>query len=160
LRAALREDPDIIVVGELRDRETISLAITAAETGHLVYGTLHTNNAVRTINRILDVFPPDQAPQIRSMVSESLRGVVSQRLVPTADGKRRIPVVEILTVNLAVSNLIREGKTFQIPGLMQVGKTSGMCLLDDSLEAYVKQGLITREEARRHAEKPDRFGQA
>jgi twitching motility protein PilT len=157
LRAALREDPDIIVVGELRDRETIGLAISAAETGHLVYGTLHTNNAVRTINRILDVFPPEQVPQIRSMVSESLRGVVSQRLVAMADGKRRVPALEILTANLAVSNLIREGKTFQIPGLMQVGRTSGMCLLDDSLADLVARGVIAKEEAVRHAENPGRF---
>ncbi len=157
LRAALREDPDIIVVGELRDRETISLAISAAETGHLVYGTLHTNSAVRTINRILDVFPPDQAPQIRSMVSESLRGIVSQRLVPELNGKGRVPAIEILTVNLAVSNLIREGKTFQIGGLMQVGKSQGMCLLDDSLADYVGRGLISKEAARGLAEKSERF---
>ncbi len=157
LRAALREDPDIIVIGELRDRETTSLAITAAETGHLVYGTLHTNNAVRTINRILNTFPPEEAPQILSMVSESLRGIISQRLVPTADGKRRVPVMEILVVTPAISNLIREEKTYQIPSLMQVGKTSGMRLLDDSLDEYVNQRVITKEEARRHAEKPERF---
>ena len=157
LRAALREDPDIIVVGELRDRETISLAITAAETGHLVFGTLHTNNAVRTINRILDAFPPEEAPQIRSMVSESLRGVISQKLVPAADGKRRVPLLEILSVTPAVSSLIREAKTYQIPNIMQVGRTSGMRLLDDSLAEYLEQGVITREEARRHAENPEEF---
>ena len=158
LRAALREDPDIIIVGELRDLASIALAITAAETGHLVFGTLHTNSAVRTINRILDVFPAKQASQIRSMVSESLRGIVSQRLVLTADKKRRLPAVEILSVTPAVSNLIREGKTFQIQSLMQVGKTSGMRLLDDSLAEYLGQGRITMEEAHRHAEKKEQFG--
>jgi twitching motility protein PilT len=157
LRAALREDPDIIVVGELRDRETISLAITAAETGHLVFGTLHTNNAVRTINRILDAFPPEEAPQIRSMVSESLRGIISQKLVPTADGKRRVPALEILSVTPPVSSLIREAKAYQIPNIMQVGRKSGMRLLDDSLAKYVEQRVITKEEARRHAENPEEF---
>ncbi|MBW1810413.1 MAG: type IV pilus twitching motility protein PilT [Deltaproteobacteria bacterium] len=157
LRAALREDPDIIVVGEMRDRETISLAISAAETGHLVYGTLHTNNAVRTINRILDAFPPEQVSQIRSMVSSSLRGVISQRLLPTADGKSRVPVLEILVVTPAVSNLIREGKMFQIPGIMQMSKNLGMRELDDSLAEYVEQGIITRETASQNAGNPERF---
>ena len=119
LRAALREDPDIIVIGELRDLETIQLAITAAETGHLVLGTLHTNNAIRTINRVLDVFPPKQQSQIRAMVSESLRAIVSQRLIPTADGTRRVPALEVLYVKPSVSNLIREEKTFQIRSMMQ-----------------------------------------
>ncbi len=113
LRAALREDPDIIVIGELRDLETISLAITAAETGHLVLGTLHTNNAIRTINRILDVFPPKQQEQIRTMVSESLRAVVSQRLVVKADGSGRVPALEVLVCNKAVGNLIRERRPFR-----------------------------------------------
>ncbi|MBW2262697.1 MAG: PilT/PilU family type 4a pilus ATPase [Deltaproteobacteria bacterium] len=157
LRAALREDPDIIIVGELRDMASIALAITAAETGHLVFGTLHTSSAIRTINRILDVFPAKQAPQIRSMVSESLRGIISQRLVLTADKKRRVPAVEVLSVNHAVSNLIREGKTFQIHSLMQVGRTSGMRLLDDALAEYLSQGVITMDEARRHAEKKEQF---
>jgi twitching motility protein PilT len=157
LRAALREDPDIIIVGELRDRESIALAITAAETGHLVFGTLHTSSAIRTINRILDVFPPQQAPQIRSMVSESLRGIVSQRLVPTADGKRRVPAVEVLTVTPAVSNLIRDGKTFQIRSAMQVGRSSGMRLLDDSLAEWVERGVIANKDALEHAEKRERF---
>lgn len=157
LRAALREDPDIIVVGELRDRDTIALAISAAETGHLVYGSLHTNNAVRTINRILDAFPPEQAGQIRSMVSESLRGIISQRLVPNVDGTGRVPILEILTVNNAVSNLVREGKMFQIPGTMQVGRALGMRVLDDSLAEAVKAGQITREEALKWCESVDRF---
>ena len=114
LRAALREDPDVIAIGELRDLETISLAITAAETGHLVLGTLHTNDAARTINRILDAYPPDQQSQIRAMISESLRAIVSQRLVPTVDGSRRVPALEILLVNISVSNLIREERVFQL----------------------------------------------
>lgn len=157
LRAALREDPDVIVIGELRDLETISLAITAAETGHLVMGTLHTNNAVRTINRVLDVFPPKQQSQIRAMVSESLRAIISQRLVPTADGSRRVPALEALFVKPAVSNLIREEKTFQIRSVMQTGKNEGMCLLDDSLLELVKAGTVSKEVARRNAEDPRRF---
>ncbi|MCA2981941.1 MAG: PilT/PilU family type 4a pilus ATPase [Myxococcaceae bacterium] len=157
LRAALREDPDIIMIGELRDLETIQLAISAAETGHLVMGTLHTNNAIRTINRILDVFPPKQQSQIRAMVSESLRAIVSQRLVLSADGNRRIPVLEVLYVKPSISNLIREEKTFQIRSVMQTGRSEGMCLLDDSLAELVKSGQITKAEARRHAEDPKRF---
>lgn len=157
LRAALREDPDIIVIGELRDLETISLAITAAETGHLVLGTLHTNNAVRTINRVLDVFPPKQQSQIRAMVSESLRAVVSQRLIPTVDGARRIPALEVLYVKPSVSNLIREEKTFQIRSIMQTGRGDGMTLLDDSIAELVKVGQVNKETARRFAEDPKRF---
>ena len=157
LRAALREDPDIIVIGELRDLETISLAITAAETGHLVLGTLHTNNAIRTINRVLDVFPPKQQSQIRAMVSESLRAVVSQRLIPTIDGMRRLPAVEVLYVKTAISNLIREEKTFQIRSVMQTGRSDGMTLLDDSIADLVKIGQVTKETARRFAEDPKRF---
>jgi twitching motility protein PilT len=157
LRAALREDPDIIVIGELRDLETIQLAISAAETGHLVMGTLHTNNAIRTINRILDVFPPKQQSQIRAMVSESLRAIVSQRLVLSADGSRRLPALEVLYVKPSVSNLIREEKTFQIRSIMQTGRSEGMCLLDDSLSDLVKSGQVSKAEARRHAEDPKRF---
>jgi twitching motility protein PilT len=157
LRAALREDPDIIVIGELRDLETIQLAITAAETGHLVLGTLHTNNAIRTINRVLDVFPPKQQSQIRAMVSESLRAIVSQRLIPTADGARRLPAIEVLYVKPAISNLIREEKTFQIRSVMQTGKSEGMTLLDDSILDLVKTGQVTKEVARRFAEDPKRF---
>jgi len=157
LRAALREDPDIIVIGELRDLETISLAITAAETGHLVIGTLHTNNAIRTINRIVDAFPPKQQSQIRAMVSESLRAIVSQRLVPTVDGSRRVPAVETLFVKPSVSNLIREEKTFQIRSVMQTGRSEGMVLLDDSLNDLVKAGTISKAAARAVAEDPKRF---
>ena len=157
LRSALREDPDIIVIGELRDLETIQLAITAAETGHLVLATLHTNNAVRTINRILDVFPPKQQSQVRSMVSESLRAIVSQRLLPAIDGVRRLPALEVLFVKPAVSNLIREEKTFQIRSVMQVGRAEGMTLLDDSLNDLVKSGQVAKDVARRYAEDPKRF---
>jgi twitching motility protein PilT len=157
LRAALREDPDIIVIGELRDLETIQLAITAAETGHLVLGTLHTNNAIRTINRVLDVFPPKQQSQIRAMVSESLRAIVSQRLIPTTDNTRRVPALEVLYVKPAISNLIREEKTFQIRSVMQTGRADGMMLLDDSIDALVKQGQVSAATARRFAEDPKRF---
>jgi twitching motility protein PilT len=157
LRAALREDPDIIVIGELRDLETIQLAITAAETGHLVLGTLHTNNAIRTINRVLDVFPPKQQSQIRAMVSESLRAIVSQRLIPTSDGTKRLPALEVLYVKPSVSNLIREEKTFQIRSIMQTQRGEGMTLLDDSINDLLKMGQITKEIARRFAEDPKRF---
>jgi twitching motility protein PilT len=158
LRAALREDPDVIAIGELRDLETISLALTAAETGHLVLGTLHTGGAIRTIDRLIGVFPPDQQSQVRTMLSESLRAVVSQRLVARADGTGRVPALEVLVVNKAVGNLIRENKAFQIRSILQTGAAQGMCLLDSSLEALVKAGTITRDEARRNAEEPKRFG--
>jgi len=157
LRGALREDPDIIAIGELRDLETISLALTAAETGHLVLATLHTNNAIRTVNRILGVFPPSQQDQIRTMVSESLRAVVSQRLVTRADGNGRVPALEILVVNKAVGNLIRENKTFQIKSVLQTGGAQGMCLLDASLADLLKKGVITREEALKHTDDPAKF---
>jgi twitching motility protein PilT len=157
LRAALREDPDIIAIGELRDLETISLALTAAETGHLVLATLHTNNAIRTVNRILGVFPPNQQDQIRTMVSESLRAIVSQRLVARADGNGRVPAIEVLMGNKAVGNLIRDNKTFQLKSILQTGGSQGMCLLDGSLAELVKSKVITREEALRHAEEPQRF---
>jgi twitching motility protein PilT len=160
LRAALREDPDIIAIGELRDLETISLALTAAETGHLVLATLHTNNSIRTVNRILGVFPPSQQDQIRTMVSESLRAVVSQRLVVRADGHGRVPALEILMANKAVGNLIRDNKTFQIKSVLQTGASQGMCMLDASLADMVKNRVITREEALRNAEDPSKFGGA
>jgi twitching motility protein PilT len=157
LRAALREDPDVIALGELRDLETISLALTAAETGHLVMATLHTSNSIRTINRILGVFPPEQQDQIRTMVSESLRAVVSQRLVNRADGQGRVTALEVLVCNKAVGNLIRENKTFQIRSVLQTGAQQGMCMLDASLADLVKKGTITTEEAARHADDPAKF---
>ena len=146
LGAALREDPDVIMVGEMRDLETISLAITAAETGHLVLGTLHTGNASRTIDRLLDVFPVDQQEQIRIMVSESLRGIISQQLVPSRDGKRRVPALEILTNTPAVANVIREARTYMLPGIIQTGKKQGMQLMDDALWALFEHGEISRDE--------------
>lgn len=157
LKGALREDPDVIVIGELRDLETISLALTAAETGHLVLASMHTTNSIATINRLIGVFPPDQQPQIRMMVSESLRAVVSQRLLPRADGHGQVVALEILFGTKAVGNLIRENKTFQIRSALQTGASHGMCLLDASLESLVKQGVITLESARRAADNPGRF---
>jgi twitching motility protein PilT len=147
LRASLREDPDVIMVGEMRDLETISLAITASETGHLVLGTLHTSNASRTLDRLLDVFPVDQQDQIRVMVSESLRGVISQQLVPRRDSKGRVLALEILTNTPAVANVIREAKTFMLPGIIQTGRKQGMRLMDDSLSQLFDRGLISAEEA-------------
>ncbi len=147
LRGALREDPDVIMVGEMRDLETISLAITASETGHLVLGTLHTGNAARTLDRVLDVFPTDQREQIRVMVSESLRGIVSQQLIPRADGKGRALALEVLTNTPAVGNLIREARTFMLPGVMQTGKKQGMKLMDDSLTELCDAGIIAPDEA-------------
>ncbi len=147
LRASLREDPDVIMVGEMRDLETISLAITASETGHLVLGTLHTGNASRTLDRVLDVFPVDQREQIRVMVSESLRGIISQQLVPRMDGKGRALALEILMNTPAVANVIREGKTFMLPGIIQTGGKLGMRLMDDSLQELYSKQIISREEA-------------
>jgi twitching motility protein PilT len=147
LRGALREDPDVIMVGEMRDLETISLAITASETGHLVLGTLHTGSAARTLDRVLDVFPTDQRDQIRIMVSESLRGIVSQQLVPRADGNGRVLAMELLVNTPAVANCIREGKTFMLPGIMQIGKALGMITMDDSLKDLYAAGLVTAEDA-------------
>jgi twitching motility protein PilT len=157
LRAALREDPDVIVVGELRDLETISLALTAAETGHLVLATLHTQNAINTVNRLIGVFPAQQQSQIRTMVSESLRVITSQRLVLRADGRGRVPALEIMVANKAVSNLIRENKTFQLRSVLQTGGAQGMRSLDQSLEELVRAGVVRREDAAPHAEEPRRF---
>ncbi|NBQ64831.1 MAG: type IV pili twitching motility protein PilT, partial [Verrucomicrobia bacterium] len=157
LRASLREDPDVIMVGEMRDLETISLAITASETGHLVLGTLHTSTAARTLDRLLDVFPIDQQAQIRTMVSESLRGIVCQQLIPRQDGQGRVLALEVLVNNPAVGNLIREAKTFMLPGVMQTGKKLGMRLMDDSLKELVDQQLISPEEAHRRAENKKLF---
>jgi twitching motility protein PilT len=147
LRASLREDPDVIMVGEMRDLETISLAITASETGHLVLATLHTSNASRTLDRLLDVFPSDQQEQVRVMVSESLRGVISHQLVPRADGTGRVLALEILTNTPAVANVIREAKTYMLPGIIQTGKKQGMRLMDDTLMELYDSGSITAEEA-------------
>ncbi len=147
LRASLREDPDVIMVGEMRDLETIQLAITASETGHLVLATLHTASAARTLDRILDVFPTDQQDQIRVMVSESLRGIISQQLLPRADGKGRVLAMEILINSPAVGALIRDAKTFMLPGVIQTGRKLGMQLMDDSIMALLEARLITPETA-------------
>lgn len=146
LRGALRQDPDIIMVGEMRDLETISLAITASETGHLVLGTLHTGSAARTLDRVLDVFPTDQRDQIRVMVSDSLRGIISQQLVPRVDGRGRVLAIEFLANTPAVGNCIREGKTFMLPGIMQTGKQLGMMTMDDALKDLYHAGLISAED--------------
>ncbi|MFN3485493.1 MAG: PilT/PilU family type 4a pilus ATPase [Planctomycetota bacterium] len=147
LRAALREDPDVIVVGELRDPETVATAITAAETGHLIFGTLHTHNAYRTILRILDQFPAQKRAHIRTLLAGVLRGVISQQLVPNLDGRGRSLACEILVANSAVSNLIRDDRVWQIPMVMQTGKRFGMRLMDDSLLELVQRRKISLEEA-------------
>jgi len=147
LKACLREDPDVIMVGEMRDLETIQLAISAAETGHLVFSSLHTNNAISTVNRIIDAFPQEQQSQIRTMFSESLRGVISQQLIPAVDGKGRVAAVEVLLASTSVANLIRENKVYQIFSTMQTGKKHGMFIMDDSLIDLVKAGIISRDDA-------------
>jgi twitching motility protein PilT len=146
LRAALREDPDIVLVGELRDLETIAIAIETAETGHLVFGTLHTNTAPSTVDRIIDQFPPDRQAQIRMMLSESLRGVITQTLCKRVGGGR-VAAQEVLLCTTGVSNLIREGKTFQIPSVMQTGRAAGMVTLNDALLELVRKGLVEPREA-------------
>jgi twitching motility protein PilT len=147
LKSALREDPDIMLVGELRDLETISLALTAAETGHLVFGTLHTNSAAKTIDRIIDVFPEGQQQQIRTMLAESLRGVVAQTLFSKADGQGRIAAYEIMRCTRAISNLIRENKIHQIASQIQTGSKYGMVLFEKSVEELLKKGLINKADA-------------
>jgi twitching motility protein PilT len=154
LKAALREDPDVIVIGEMRDRETAQLALTAAETGHLVLATLHTQNAVRTINRVIGEFPPAQQPNVRAMLAESLRAVVSQRLLPRKDQNGVVPAVELLHNVPAVANLIRESRTHQIRSTMQTGTALGMQTLETSLSELVGRGLVDLEVARRAAEDP------
>jgi len=146
LRAALREDPDIVLVGELRDLETVAIAIETAETGHLVFGTLHTTTAASTVDRIIDQFPSDRQAQIRGMLSESLRGVIAQNLCRKIGGGR-VAALEVLIATQAISNLIREGKTFQIPSLMQVGKSIGMVSLNDALMDLVAKKLVAPDEA-------------
>ena len=147
LRSSLREDPDIILVGELRDLETVSLAITAAETGHLVFATLHTNSAPKTIDRIIDVFTADQQQQIRSMVAESLRGVVAQHLFTRTDQQSRVAAFEILYNTKSISNLIRENKIHQIPSAMQTGKGQGMMRFENYIEDLVRKGQISKQDA-------------
>jgi twitching motility protein PilT len=157
LRAALREDPDVILVGELRDLETTSLAITAAETGHLVFATLHTNSAAKTIDRLIDIYPSGQQAQIRTMLSESLEGVVAQTLLPSADGKGRVAAVEVLVGVPALRNLIREDKTAQILSVIQTGAQHGMQSLDQALQDLVMQGKLLRKDAMLKSSNPRLF---
>ena len=157
LRGALRQDPDILVVSELRDLETIRLAVSAAETGHLVFGTMNTNSASRTIDRLIDSFPPEEQDIIRGMISESLRGVISQQLVPRKDGQGIVPAYEILMVTQAVSNMIRKQNIHQIESAMVSGRAQGMVLLDNSLRDLVGQGVIEGEEAFFRASNPKNF---
>ena len=155
LRAALREDPDVVLIGELRDLETVSIALETAETGHLVFGTLHTLTAGAAIDRIIDQFPADRQNQVRTVLAEVLRGVVAQTLLRRR-GAGRVAALEVLVANQAVSNLIREGKTFQLASLMQTGRSIGMQTLVDAVTALVKSGVVDPGEA--HAKIPDRAG--
>ena len=159
LRAALREDPDVIYIGEMRDLETIQLAITAAETGHLVLSTLHTSSAVKTIDRIIDIFPTGQKGQIRSMLAESLEAVIAQKLLKTKDGKGRVPACEVMIANTAIRNLIREDRIYQIPSIIQSGGVDGMQSLDQDLQRLVSKGEIERKTAQGIAENPKLFAQ-
>jgi len=155
LKSVLRQDPDVIVVGEMRDLETISLAITAAETGHLVLSTLHTTNAMQTIDRIVDVFPPHQQTQVRMQLSGNLLGVISQVLVRRTDGQGRVLAYEIMLINSAIRNLIREAKTSQIPSAIQMGTKQGMMPLNFSLADLVRKKQVTQEEALSHTDSPE-----
>jgi len=159
LKAALREDPDCILVGEMRDLETISLGITAAETGHLVFGTLHTNSAAKTVDRIINAFPADEQEQIRAMLGETLRGVVAQQLMRKADGSGRVAALEVLVGTPAVANMIREGKTHQIASIMQTGKKDGMVMMDQAILEFLMKKVVTPEEAYAKAHDKNVFAQ-
>jgi twitching motility protein PilT len=157
LRGASREDPDVILVGEMRDLETTHLVLTLAEMGMLVFSTLHTNNAAKTVDRIIDIFPEDQQSQVRSMLSASLKGIVSQKLIPRADGGGRIVVVEVLVATTSLGTLIREGSTAKLQGYIEGGKADGMQLLDDALVERFRGGLISAEEAFLNANDKERI---
>jgi twitching motility protein PilT len=157
LRAFMRQDPDVILVGEMRDLETIRLAMTAAETGHLVFGTLHTSSAAKTIDRIIDVFPAEEKEMIRAMLSESLRAVISQTLLKTKDGSSRVAAHEIMVGTPAIRNLIREGKVAQMYSAIQTGAQLGMQTLDQNLQELVKRNVVSKEEARNKASNKDNF---
>ncbi len=157
LRSALREDPDVILVGEMRDLETISLALTAAETGHLVFGTLHTSSAPETVDRIIDVFPHERQQQVRTMVASALKAVISQTLLRRQDGRGRVAAHEIMLVTPAVQNLIRENKLFQIPSIMQTARGEGMVLMEDALRQLASEGKISRQAACAYLNDPDLF---
>ena len=155
LRRALRQDPDVILVGEMRDLETISAAITAAETGHLVFGTLHTTGSARTVDRIIDAFPSNQQEQIRAQLSTSIQAVISQVLLPRADGNGRVAAFEVMLMNAAIGNLIRKGETHKIQSTIQTSKRFGMITLDDYLYEMVQRGDVTREAAIEAAQSRD-----
>lgn len=157
LRSALREDPDVICIGELRDLETISLAMSASQTGHLVLGTMHTIGAIRTLNRLVGAYPPSQQSQIRVQLSESLRAIISQKLIRRSDGTGMALALEVLLVNQATANLIRENKTFQINSVLQTGRKMGMIAFDDSLAGLVSAGKISKKVAKLHADNPANF---
>lgn len=159
LKHVLRQDPDVILIGEMRDLETISIAMTAAETGHLVLSTLHTISSTQTVDRIIDVFPPAQQTQIRMQFSLVIEGVLSQVLLPTADGKRRTPCFEIMLGNYAIKNLIREGKTHQLMNFLQLGTQHGMQTMDQALQKLVEDGMVTMDEALKYAQKPQEMFQ-
>lgn len=159
MKAALREDPDVILIGEMRDAETVALALKAAETGHLVFSTLHTNSAAKTVDRIINTFPAEEQPQIRTVLSETLKVVIAQRLIPSADKKRRIGMHDILVNTSAVGNLIREGKTFQLVSAMQTGRKEGMQVFEQVLMEHVKRGDVTGEDAWEHAGDKSTFAQ-
>ncbi|MDQ4068801.1 MAG: type IV pilus twitching motility protein PilT [Actinomycetota bacterium] len=159
LKHALRQDPDVILVGEMRDLETIQVALTAAETGHLVLGTLHTQDAPQTVDRIVDVFPPTQQEQVRVMLAGALQGVLCQQLLPTADGKGRVVACEVMVATSAIRNLIREGKTHQMYSAIQAGKKHGMVTMDQSLADLVKAGRVSYEVALERANNPGDFKQ-
>ena len=155
LKSSLREDPDVILVGEMRDTETIHLAITAAETGHLVFATLHTNNAAESVDRMVDVFPPAQQSQIRTQLSNNIQAIVSQQLIPRAIGSGRVPAIEIMIATPAVRNLIRENKTFQITSILQTSANIGMVAMDQCLRELAQRGIITKETAISKAVHPE-----
>jgi twitching motility protein PilT len=155
LKAALRQDPDVILVGEMRDLETIGTALTAAETGHLVFATLHTQDTSQTVDRIVDVFPPSQQHQVRTQLSVALQGIVTQQLLPTSDGTRRVVACEVMVPTPAVRNLIREGKTHQLYSALQTGGSVGMQTMDAALADLVRRGLITRELAEQRSSAPE-----
>jgi twitching motility protein PilT len=157
LRGALRQDPDVILVGEMRDLETISTAMTAAETGHLVFGTLHTRSAPGTIDRIIDVFPPEGQEQVRAQIAGTLQGVVTQALLPTADGKGRVPALEILLPDDAVRNLIRQGKVEQVYSVMQTGSSKGMQTMEQSLADLILRGVVTKEIGLTRSSRPEQL---
>jgi len=157
LRSALREDPDVVLVGEMRDLETVEAALNVAETGHLVFGTLHTRSAPQTVDRIIDVFPPHQQEQVRAVLSNTLEAVITQQLIPRANGAGRVPALEIMIATSAIRNLIREAKTHQMPSVIETGMHYGMQTMDGSLADLVRRGMITHEEGAARALDPENF---